>query len=104
MLGGVALLMLYVAAFIAGTQSFARAFNACVESGDEMRTRLSEYRNKNGEFPNRLSQLDGDGQCARITRPSILKYTKTKVGYFLTFEDWLVRYSATESQRFIPSK
>ena len=102
-LGGVALLALYVAAFIAGAQSSSQAFNDCVERGDEVRTLLSEYREKNGQFPDRLSQLDDDGQCARITRPSILEYTKTKDGYFLTFGDF-VRHSATESEIFNANK
>jgi len=99
-LGGFALLGLYVVACIFGTQSFTRAFNECVTRGDEVRIQLSEYRQKNGQFPDRLSQLDGDGLCRSVTRPTLLTYETTKDGYILIFKDWLVTYQATESDPF----
>ena len=99
-LGGFALLAVYVVAYILGTLSFTRAFNECVTRGDEVRIQLSEYRQKNGQFPERLSQLDGDGLCRSVTRPTLLTYETTKDGYIMIFKDWLVTYQATESDPF----
>lgn len=103
-LGGFVLLAVYAVAFILGSHSFTRAFNECVERGDEVRVQLSEYRQKNGQFPDRLSLLEGDGLCGCITRSTLLKYERTTDGYILIFKDWLVTHTATESDPFFAHK
>jgi hypothetical protein len=102
--GGVASLALYAVAFYIGSLSFSRAFNECVERGEEVRVQLTEYRNRHNQYPGHLGQLEGFALCERITRPTILDYKKTKDGYELSFGDWLVEHKATESGPFMGHK
>lgn len=101
---GVASLVLYVVGYIVGSISFSHAYNECVERGEEVRVQLSEYHQKKDQYPERLDQLEGFGLCGRITRPNVLQYERTEGGYVLSFKDWLVEHTATESEPFMAHK
>ena len=101
---GVGTCALYAAALFLGWLSFTSAFGECIEKGEEVRAQLSEYQKKEGQFPERLGQLQGFKLCGRILRPTLLEYEKTRNGYVLSFRDWLVEYSATESEPFMAHK
>lgn len=103
-LGGVASLTLFGVAFFVGSLSFGRAFNECVEKGEEVRVQLREYFEKKNQYPERLSQLEGFGLCGRIIRPTVFEYKKTNDGYILSFRDWLVEHTATEAEPFMAYK
>ncbi len=101
---GIATFVLYVAGFFFGSFSFSHAYNECVERGEEVRVQLSEYRLKKGQYPECLNQLERFGLCGRLTRPTILQYKRTAGGYALSFKDWLVEHTATESEPFMAHK
>src|SRR5207247_7303076 len=101
---GAAFLVLYAAAYFWGLQSFRRAFNECVERGEEVRSLLREHYQRKDQYPERLNELERSLPCGRIARPTVLEYKKTKGGYVLTFRDWLVEHSASESSAFLASK
>lgn len=103
-LAGFASLALLSMALVVGSLSFTRAFNECIATGEVVRTRLSEYRQQNNQYPNHLGRLEGLTPCWRILRPSILAYEKTADGYVISFKDWLVEYRATESESFMALK
>ena len=103
MLYGVMSLALYFVAFVCGSLSFNRAFNECVKRGEEVRMQLSEYHYKKNQYPEDLNQLERE-LCGRITRPTVLEYERTKAGYVLSFKDWLVEHTATETEPFMAHK
>ena len=103
-LAGAVSLILYIAAFAAGSLSFERAFNECLAQGEELRGRLREYQRVNGRYPEHLAQLHGPTPCGRLLRPTILDYAGTGDGYVLSFRDWLVEHRATESTTFYAHK
>lgn len=98
------MLSLYILCFFAGTFSSNRAFNECVGRGEEVRIKLSEYHQQFGQYPDSLQQLPAFSLCSRILRPSLLVYQKTNGGYMLSFKDWLVEHSATETYPFMGHK
>lgn len=102
--GGVGTFVLYAVAWFLGWLSFTSAFGECVEKSEEVRAKLSEYQKKEGRFPERLGQLKGIKLCGRILRPTLLEYEKTKNGYVLSYQDWLVEHRATESEPFMTRK
>lgn len=101
---GAVSLILYITTFGAGLLSFEHAFSECLANGEEVRGRLSEYQRFNGRYPERLAQLHGATPCGRVLRPTILDYASTGDSYMLSFRDWLVEYSATESTSFYAHK
>jgi hypothetical protein len=101
---GVASLVLYVVGFFVGSISFSHAYNECVKRGEEVRVQLSEYHQKKGQYPERLNQFEGFGLCGRLIRPTVLQYERTSGGYVLSFKDWLVEHTATESEPFMAHK
>ena len=103
-IGGVGTFALYAVALFLGWLSFTSAFGECVEKGEEVRAQLSEHQKKEGQFPERLGQLQGFKLCGRILRPTLLEYERTRNGYVLSFRDWLVEHSATESEPFMAHK
>jgi len=101
---GAAMIAVYAFAFLAGLASFGRAFNECVERGEEVRTLLGDYRRSHGAYPETLDQLGSPIPCARISRPTILTYERTTNGYVLRFRDWLVEHTASEDAPFFAHK
>lgn len=103
-IAGMALLGLYTLAIYLGTLSYNRAYNECLERGEEVRHQLGEYYEMHKQYPEHLSQLENFGLCKRLIRPTILKYKRTREGYMLSFGDWLVEHTATESEAFMAHK
>lgn len=101
---GITSLAFYAVSVFAGASSFERAYSECVKSGEEIRVQLREYRQENNRYPDRLSELAGLKLCGRISRPTILEYARTNGGYVLSFRDWLVEHTATESEPFMAHK
>jgi len=103
-IAGVASLALFSATYFSGLQSFDYAFTECEKRGEEVGVLLKEYYGKENKYPTRLSQLDGSIPCRRFTRPTLLDYERTTSGYVLSFRDWLVEHTATESEPFMAHK
>jgi len=101
---GAAMIAVYAFAFFAGLDSFGRAFNECVERGEEVRVLLAGYHRSHGVYPEALDQLGSPAPCARISRPTILTYERTAKGYTLGFRDWLVEHTASEDASFSAHK
>ena len=91
--------VLLVGAFLFGQSSNGRAFNECVECGEDARVLLESYFHEHQNYPATLSALN-KVPCNRILRPSILDYQLTKHGYQLYFGDAFASFTATESQPF----
>jgi hypothetical protein len=90
---------LFIGAFIAGQASSGRAFNECVEHGNDARAKLQAYFLAHQSYPATLYELN-QVPCNRILRASILSYQPTKQGYQLYFGDSFVSFTATESKPF----
>jgi len=88
-----------VGAFLAGQASNGRAFNECLEHGEDARTLLQGYFQSHQNYPASLSAFN-KVPCNRILHSSILNYQLTKRGYQLYFGDSFVSFTATESQPF----
>ena len=101
---GAAMIAVYAFAFFGGLASFGRAFNECVERGEEVRALLAEYHRSHGAYPKALDQLTSPIPCTRITRPTILTYELTANGYALGFRDWLVEHTASDNAPFLAHK
>ncbi len=101
---GVGMLAVYAVTFFLGLSSFSHAFGECVERGDNVRTKLNEYRRAKGSYPETLEQIDSSLPCTRISGRTILSYKKTASGYELRFRDWLVEHIATEADSFMAHK
>lgn len=104
MSAGMASMGLYTLALYLGALSYDRAYNECIERGEEVRHQLSKYHSKHNQYPEQLKQLENFGYCERLVMPTILKYERTEQGYELSFGDWLVEHTATESEAFMAHK
>jgi len=103
-LSAFAFLILFSAAFYIGNISFYRTYNSCVEKAENIRTALSEFKTKNGNYPNALDELNMPLPCSRCLRGTILEYESTGSNYKMWFKDWLVEHSATDKESFLAHK
>lgn len=94
----------YGSSYVAGAASFSSAFGECLRSGEEIRSRLQTFRDRNGAFPEHLEQIPGAMPCPLIARATLLRYERSGSGYSLRFGDWLVEHRATESESFMAYK
>ncbi|MGW1424573.1 hypothetical protein ACWAT4_31120 [Bradyrhizobium manausense] len=101
---GAGMIAVYALTFLGGQASFGRAFNECVERGEEVRILLAEYYRNQRVYPETLNQLRSPLPCRRISRPTILIYERTTNGYELGFRDWLVDHTASEDASFFTHK
>ena len=101
---GFLFIVFYAAAFYMGGLSFYQAYNNCLEAAEQIRTDLSEYKNRNGRYPHVLDDLNIPLPCSRCLRGTILEYESTSSNYKLWFKDWLVEHSATDKEPFIAHK
>jgi hypothetical protein len=101
---GIAFLALFVLAFWSGEVVSQRAFNDCIDRGEEVRLALTEYYQENGSYPGRLSDLGVELPCDRFLLPNILHFRSTGSEYQLFFYDWLVSHEANDRQSFIARK
>jgi len=91
-------------ALLLGTASFAAAFNECLATGDQVREKLAAHRTAKGYYPTSLNGIMVPEPCRRVVLPSLLNYRPTATGYILTFNDWLVAHTASESAPFQANK
>ena len=89
--------LLSCAAFWVGERVAADAYNSCVERGDEIRSALEEFKSATGRYPDSLAELGQRLPGQRLLRPNILFYERRDDGYVLSFSDWLVEQTATET-------
>ena len=101
---GAAMIGVYTLTFFGGNASFSRAFNECVDLGEEVRILLAEYHRRHGAYPEALKQLRNPLPCGRISGRTILTYEMTTNGYTLSFRDWLVDHTASENASFFAHK
>src|SRR5262249_58694159 len=101
---GAAMSAVYALAFFCGLASYGRAFNDCVERGEEVRNFLKEYHHIHNVYPEKLNQLRSPIPCARISRSKILTYERTTAGYALGFGDWLLHHTASQDTPFLAHK
>lgn len=101
---GVSLTIFYSFFLYAGTISFQKAFNSCVQDGEQVRAALNQYNSENGTFPKSLDQLEIELPGKRYTRKNLFNYSQTEEGYKISFKDWLIEHRATESEDFFASK
>lgn len=97
-------IVIYWAAFYMGDLSFCRAYNSCIKDAEHIRTTLSSYKTKNGNYPESLTDLNVPLPCSRCLRGTILEYESTGSNYKIRFKDWLVEYSATNKEPFLAHK
>ena len=103
-LAGFTLIVLYTVAFYIGDLSFYQAYNTCIEEAEQIRTTLSEFKTKNGQYPVVLDDLKIPLPCSRCLRGTILEYESTASNYKIWFKDWLVEHSATDQEPFLAHK
>ncbi|MEA3434892.1 MAG: hypothetical protein U9R43_00395 [Thermodesulfobacteriota bacterium] len=96
--------VLYAGAFYAGDCSFYQAYNTCYQEAESIRNDLSNYKNKNGKYPDKLKDLNKPLPCLRCIRGTILEYEATASSYKILFKDWLVEHSATDREPFTAHK
>lgn len=101
---GFLFIIFYTVFFYMGDLSFNRAYNSCIEEAEQVRTALSDYKFRNGKYPDVLDDLDMTLPCSRVLRGTILEYERTGLNYRIWFKDWLVEHSATEKEPFIAHK
>jgi hypothetical protein len=63
-----------------GQRQFERAWNECLTRGPELRDALLQ---RDGDFPARLEDLDGELPCRCGFRPTILHYLSNERGFRL---------------------
>jgi hypothetical protein len=103
-ISGFTFLILFSVAFFMGDLSFYRAYNSCAEKAEGIRTSLSEFKTKNGNYPAELDKLNTPLPCSRCLRGTILEYESTGSNYRIWFKDWLVEHSATDKEPFLAHK
>ena len=101
---GSAFIALYAFFFYLGDASFYKTYNNCMDDAEIIRSDLENYCKSNGAYPSSLEQLNVTIPCQRFTRGSLLEYNLTKAGYDMSFSDWLIEHTATESEKFMAHK
>lgn len=94
----------YAVTFYLGNMSFSHTYNTCINDAEQIRTALSNYKIKNGSYPDDLKDLTIPLPCSRILRGSIIEYEKIGTSYKLSFRDWMVEHSATDKEPFVSHK
>lgn len=103
-LSGFTFFILFAVAFYLGDVSFYHAYNSCIERAEDIRTALSEFQTKNGNYPAVLDELNTPLPCSRCLRDTILEYESDGSHYKIWFKDWLVEHSATDKEPFLGHK
>ena len=88
---------LAVSGFWVGDRIALRAFNSCVDHGDEIRSALELFKVRTGHYPDSLAELGQELPGERLLRRSILIYRRQGAGYVLSFADWLTEHTATDA-------
>ena len=83
----------------------ARAFNACVARGEDVRAALEAYRVAHGEYPPSLAALGWPRlPGARLLHGNLLTYESDRSSYRLRFRDWFYEYRASNESAFMAHK
>lgn len=94
-----------VAGFVMGDREATRAYNYCVANGEEIRTQLATYRQREGHYPARLDlAIARERLCTRALRGTLLWYSATASTYQLEFGDYLVTFRSTDQAPFVAAK
>jgi len=104
LVAGISIGALACLGFWSGDRIATRAFNSCVERGEEVRVALAEHKSRTGRYPASLHELGSAIPGARALRANILVYEPRADGYALSFSDWLVTHSATERGEWLVAK
>lgn len=84
-----------------GSKILQFTFNDCLHNGEEIRSKLAGFYQKNRFYPNTLEQLNAKYlPCQRVFPPQLLVYETTPSGYNLSFGDSIVTHMATEKSGF----
>jgi hypothetical protein len=87
-----------------GKECFARAYNGCVGSADDIKGSLDHYRRRNGRYPAKLTDAMPKPPCRRCLRGTILRYTSSGPHYTLSFSDSLVSWETTDASSWRVAK
>ena len=101
---GFLFIVIYSAAFYVGNLSFRWAYNSCIEEAEQIRIVFSDYKAKNGKYPDVIDDLKVPLPSSRCLRGTILEYESTASNYKIWFKDWLVEHSATDKADFLAHK
>lgn len=94
---------IFVLGDIFGRYEFDRAYDECHEQGEAIRKDLGLYKETYKKYPQEIEELvavNADFPGELLLRGSILNYHRTTTGYEISFRDWLVIHSATETEKF----
>ena len=82
-----------------------RAFDACVERGEEVRQALQAYRLAHGRYPPSLAALDCPTLPGRrLLHANLLSYESNGASYRLHFRDWIYDHRASDADAFMAHK
>jgi hypothetical protein len=91
----------FAAGWYLGVVELDRAFEGCVERGEEVRLTLEEHHRVNGRFPESLDELDRvEIPGGRLLRTGLMRYARTSEGYELRFADATARMTASHERGF----
>ncbi len=93
--------LLFVGAWSVGQTTAAKAFDDCLNRGEEVRLALAEYRLLHGRFPGRLADLAIDLPGRLLLRPSLWSYQPREGDYRLSFSNGRVRHVANARYPFV---
>jgi hypothetical protein len=101
MLSALVMAGLFIVGWYGGIVELTRAFDQCVERGEEVREALERVRTSSGEYPESLARLaDVSIPGRRLLRPDLMEYGRVDDGYRLTFSDAVTTMSATHERGF----
>jgi hypothetical protein len=93
--------VIFGAGWMLGLVELDRAFAACVERGEELRTALEEHREREGRYPEYLDELAPFAVPGnRLLRPGLMQYESSSETYTLRFADATVYMTATQDRGF----
>ena len=92
--------LIFLGAFFAGRSNYEHAFKQCMEHGESLRQDLAHYKHQHGHYPAELDEVHTAVPGELLLRPGLMYYQRTANGYELSFRDWLMSYSASESKPF----
>ncbi|APG28269.1 hypothetical protein A7E78_10680 [Syntrophotalea acetylenivorans] len=93
--------LLFIGAWFAGQTIAGRAFDECLNRGEEVRLALRNYRLEQGRFPQQLDNLAMDLPGQRLLHPPLLSYQPKEGDYRLSFANALVEYVANSRYPFL---
>jgi len=89
-----------LAGLFLGQRQFEHAWRDCIAKGESVRAALVATQ---GDYPNRLEELDVDIPCRAGFRPTILHYLSNDRGFRLWMTNDRVTYAGTDRRPFTAS-